>query len=1084
MGNQEHHGSGDNIAGNKSEFIIHSIQARDLMRVVEDIMQDIRFRDLDKARESLQALSSISSLEMDVQLLLNALSLKVGLIDCSDFPSKNELLSLLRLDTLPENIREVVTSILIDLESRTSENHAIARYSDLDIKGEFVKEVFYERLASKEELNDIYRSTKSYDFSELELAGLVRGALRTEEFALAVEVAQLLKGCFFSDNAETLLLISETYAFASLNLNKSVISFSKQEKSQLDGLTERLLASVDKRFEARILSVLINLLNLHQFSDAQLFELGELYLEQIKKVSPECAQIIEQFSKDENTSQINVEPFSDTLDLEAFSRLDFAVQTGKVKISSVSNWVDRGGVVRTGDDYINSFVHLYLNALVYSGEDKKELQELDSLAQSFFEFDYQRFEAINPHAILRLCERFIVLGLPLQAVKFLTPFLAEESWVSPLFQCYLDALLACEKFDLFLSKTAHLKPDEKTIAIYLREAQVYERLNVYHLAIASALSATKLEPNSPYPWHLLLDASKGNGASPEELRKIVFGIPDDVFLDYDDSKVPLINEIAVNVDANLADKVLVDWFAKAPVQVASALTQIHLNSMQNRSSVEANPYKPEHCLEGITYSDGFETCTRLLVQNVDSDHPLLLDVDSPLGQTLNGIPQGSTVGDYTMIERLPSYVAAYRHAASIRHRGNDGSDPFRIYSLPTNEEELFPYVERILRRHSSQENVINDTLQNPNIPLMVRGHYTDRSDPVRGAIKHLSTIESAKYAKLFTRGEDKPKKVIVDVYTVVYLSLMEFSSALFDLGIEVVLSQHTQRVLDSWVQDILREDYLSMGLTERGVYRVTSQDIQRDCKGLISGIKTILNHAKVEVLEVADTPELLIKMRDMVDDTVYSTFQLSVANDIPLLCIDHFMAELAYSFDCPTASMNTFVERILTSLSFEERKRSIQMNLLSGTPSPIWFQDVLELSRSSKKSDVYLVYKFIEKYPDAIKATGSSLGFLTQIIRNVIAVAYIDGAILSGGRLKNPTYDGYAEYVFNSCCRLALKVFDGQTAEDKFGTLVFNVIDTPAPAYRFSKLVASIASDFAQGHFLNVKACNDALIACHKAKYT
>ncbi len=30
MGNQEHHGSGDNIAGNKSEFIIHSIQARDL----------------------------------------------------------------------------------------------------------------------------------------------------------------------------------------------------------------------------------------------------------------------------------------------------------------------------------------------------------------------------------------------------------------------------------------------------------------------------------------------------------------------------------------------------------------------------------------------------------------------------------------------------------------------------------------------------------------------------------------------------------------------------------------------------------------------------------------------------------------------------------------------------------------------------------------------------------------------------------------------------------------------------------------------------------------------------------------------
>ncbi|WP_412767637.1 PIN domain-containing protein, partial [Vibrio anguillarum] len=136
---------------------------------------------------------------------------------------------------------------------------------------------------------------------------------------------------------------------------------------------------------------------------------------------------------------------------------------------------------------------------------------------------------------------------------------------------------------------------------------------------------------------------------------------------------------------------------------------------------------------------------------------------------------------------------------------------------------------------------------------------------------------------------------------------------------------------------MLRDNYMSMGVSEEGMYRITSEDIQRDCLDLIQGIKTLLECAQVEVLKPADTPELLVKMRDMVDDTVYSTFQLSAANDIPLLCIDHLMIELAHRSGCPAANMNSFVERALNSLSFKERKKSIQYNLFSGTPVSILY---------------------------------------------------------------------------------------------------------------------------------------------------
>tara|TARA_Y100000588_G_scaffold159786_1_gene173769 strand:+ start:8631 stop:11906 length:3276 start_codon:yes stop_codon:yes gene_type:complete len=1078
MVNQEHSGLGDNVAGNKYESIIRSVQARDLMGVTESIMRDVCYRDLDKAHEKLNVLFGISALEADVQLLLKALRVKVELTNALESPSKNELVMLLGQVTLPDGVREVVTSILIDFESRASESLARDRYSDLPVSGVYTKEVFYERLASKEELNDSYRAAKVYDLSEQELTGLVRGAVRVEDFVWAFELVQRLHEYFPSSNSATLLLYTEACLLATQNQQKYYVSLSKHEKNDVDRLVNQLLISIANSDDNRHLATLINLLSVTHFSDNRLFEQGKLHLDKIRKMSPVCAEYIEQLSDGGSGAETKFELVSDSLDLEQFARLDFALQNDHIKVNTVNKWVDRGGAVHTGDDYVNSFFDLYLRASVCSSANKKAVQLLDERAQRFFELDAERFLRVNPHAMLRLCEKFIELGLPLNAVKYLAPFLSGEAWVSPVFQCYLDALFESEKFDLFLSKIRHLEPSDKTTSIHLREAQIYERLNQYDLSIESTRSAIKISPNYPYSWHLLLHVSRAKGLNKQELSDIVFEIPEVIFSSYDESKVPLVNEIATHVDINLADRVLVDWFAQSPDKVATALTQIHLNSLRNRPEVTNNPYIPLHCCDGVTYSDGFETFTRLLVRDVDCTHPLLLDIESPLGQTLNEMQEGTTSGVYTMLERLPSYVAAYRHAADIRHKGNDGTDAFRMFTIPSNEGEMIPYVENILRRYSSEEKRRDEVLQNPNVPLMMRGHFTDKGNPVRGAIMHLSSSESTQYMKLFNGGEEQFDKVIVDVYTAVYLALMGLATSIVNLNLKIVLCQQTKKALESWIEDILRDDYMSMGVSEKGMYRITSEDIQRDCLDLIQGLKTLLECAQVEALKPADTPDLLVKMRDMVDDTVYSTFQLSVANDIPLLCIDHLMIELAHRSGCPAANMNSFVERALKSLSFKERKKSIQYNLFSGTPASILYQDIMELSCSSEPSDTYLVFKFMEKYGEAIDGTGAPLKFLTDIVRNVTAVAYIDRTILSGGRTINPQYDGYAEHVFNSCCRVAMKTLTGDTVEQRFATLIFSVVNTPSRVRKYAQLISYLASEFALGHFLDFDACNKALASC------
>lgn len=1078
MVNQEHNGSGDNIAGNKYEYIVRNIQSRDLISVIDDVMHDISYRELVKAREKLDVLNNISSLEHDVSLLLKSLNLKLDLVKGSIPSSKSDLIRLLQYTDLSTEVWEVVVSILIDYESRTSESIARERYLDSNSEGNYIKEVFFERLASQEELLDYYNSSKVYNLSEQEITGIIRGAIRVEDYELSFRLSQLLNKHFESSNSKALLLLTESCILIERNQQIQYISFSKQEKSNVDRLIVNLLADSVNNNTDRQIATLTNLLNVTCFMDSRLFDMGKVYVNEIRKMAPATADLLEQIDTRLVIPNNNFKLSSNSLDLEQFALLDFALEHDYVKIRDVQKWINQGGVISTGDEYINSFFDLYLTALVCSIDNKNEIQELEVKSQNFFEKDLNRFKQINPAGILKMCERFIQLNLPLSAVTYLSPFISDDAWVSPTFECYLNALYLSEKFDMFLSKIKHLQPEDKTQLIYIREAEICERMDENEQSINLTRAAIDLYPNNPYPWHLLLHTSRKDGATVDALKEIVFEIPEAILSNFHESNVALVNEIATHVDVCLAERVLVDWFVQNPSKVAKPFTQIHTNTLIKRSDDHSNPYIPMKCGDGVKYSDGFETFTRILVRDVDASHPSLLDIDSPLGQILENMRQGESSRGYTLLERLPPYVAAFRLAVELRSKSNDGTDAFRQFSLPSNEEDFIPYFESIIRHYDSQDKERDAILHGPTVPLVFRGKFTFPSDPVRGALNNLTALASAKNLALFNDGEENPDKVIIDVYTAVYISLMGFSSAFVNLESSIVVSQYTKDVLESWIENILREDYLSIGVTDKGIYRVTSKDIREYSSELIQGLQTLLEHVTVEAMKPVDTPELLVKIRDMVDESIYSTFQLSVANNIPLLCVDHLMCELIYRSDFPVSNMYSYIMKVLHSLTLSERKKSIQISLTSGTPVPILYLDILELSISTDKLDAYLVFKFMEKYGEAINATGSPLEYLTAIVRNATVLAYIDKTILAGGRAHNPQYDGYAEHIFYYCCRSAMLSLEGDTSEKRLALLIENLISTTRLARKYLDLISLLTSEFALGHFLDFDACNEALVAC------
>jgi hypothetical protein len=138
------------------------------------------------------------------------------------------------------------------------------------------------------------------------------------------------------------------------------------------------------------------------------------------------------------------------------------------------------------------------------------------------------------------------------------------------------------------------------------------------------------------------------------------------------------------------------------------------------------------------------------------------------------------------------------------------------------------------------------------------------------------------------------------------------------------------------------------------------------------------------------------------------------------------------------------------------------------------YRDIVELSLSKDNLDVYCVAKFIEKYGVPNESLEESLNFLVVIVGRVTGNAYLDGGILRGGRCKDPTYDGYAEHVFNFGCGVAIKVISGDTAEQRLALFISSLLNKFGASRDYSLLISRLASTFARGHFLDIKEINRA----------
>ncbi len=1098
--NQLHSGSGDNIARDKIVNQYQSIAPEALQKSIELILSDIRGKNPDSAKNRLETIKALSTLDINSEIILDSLSFHLNLLDDKD--KKKLLSSLITFLKTPSDdlTRDLCLATLIRLEVESNRStDARERYLNIILPGSYSKEAFFELIATADELESGYEKNK-INLEESELNGIVRGSFRIENLALGLKAANRLNDVFPSFNSKVLVVLAKGIILLNSKLQETFFwTITSKLKAELIDLVEELVSLINESNgkDKRLFSVAALSLQYMNGEHKELRDICWKYVGQFEEIHSDiAAQLYNIYTK--NSSKIidgvvrnhiqaneNKEYREQLLsDLSSSKEIsvDKFVILKDFEINKICQWGKSGGVIVSEESLEADFRNLQLKLIVLSSSNnnRAEIENIRDQAEQFLITYQEKLAKLNPFILIELAESLLQhSGLSFIVCALLKPLMPScDIWASPITRLYLRALLLSEQVATLSAILREINESEWDSELWIIQAAVFEQLDQYPQAIQAIEKAIEINNTLLDGWLALVRLHRKDEHSDDTVRSVLQGIPPEVLSKKSDIALTLLIEIAKTGDFNRAEKIILAWFIENPSDCAKAMIDFHLSltigDANNRALLGSE--RVGDCIAGVVYTEDNLQHTKLLIDNSELKYPDLLDINSPLGAFLNNLETEQVIRngmyDYKLIERLPAYVAAYRISSQLRQKQNDGSDCFHAFQMPTDPDEMLAtFEEKLVRTQYHQDDEI---FKNPVMPISCKGHFQNRGDPVKAALIQWTTKNSIKHS-LPNFGERTPTKVILDVYAIAYLALTGLAFGMTKTSIDFVITQETKYIIEDWLNDINREDYLTMGIRPGGgLFRVTAEDIKQSPqhRQIIDVLNLIITESEVVTPAIADMPPLILRIRDMVDDSVYSSIKLSISNDIPWLCTDGILAQIFHSFGGKSVdTFNLFVE-MGSSLSFEQKKEGLYLHALECIPYALTFQDVNLLSSSNDKHAYYFLAELIYRYPKAFIDTNTAVEVLSSILSPVLAKAFLDGEILNGLRINNPRNNGYAERVFNVCCYVSMQCNDGVKAEVKLAMLLFNLFTRFIGITLMTELICSLATEFAIGHFLSIQMIN------------
>lgn len=1049
--------------------ITSGVKSRDLLESARLFLIHVTRRDWKAAALQLESLSTIGGLDNECRKLLEILNVKLLMQrDNSKTFKRDVFLELLRSSQVGSELKDIIESVYIHFICLSSPESAKERYLKSSEKLIFCQAVYLELLAGSEELGEV-KKIELLDSTEVELCSYVRFALRLNDFEFAKSTASILDELYGNLNSKVLLLLAKAY---SLHQEIHQTHFWLLESSCYENLSVLIKQCVELYRDiddVRITHAASILLASTWMQSADLLNICLENIDEVVKVVPGIKNKLLSISSNNNQEQNAVcgtlNRSSNRLSKDEFSSLLFSLINGSVTIHSIVSWAKLGYVeLSNKGEIVDDLLRIVFNSFRAENLASVEGQELEEQIKDFISNHQENLESINAVFLHILCIRLIELRLPVYIIYLVKHLLPESPWASPLVEDYAHALLEADQYvelRLLLNSIEDITCSQRLLSIQLQKKLKFGGYLKALDLIRKAIFDYDYKSDC-YLWYQYLLIANLNDLSRVEKNNIISIIPKDILREHSEDGLRLVALIS-HTDAAKAAEFFLGWFIDNPEKVAKDYTDFWFSEVFRKNEEAYLGIKDERCSSAFVYKKNGTEHIKLLI-NRDGVSPYFLYDGSDLAVALKkGKPgEGFELGFdvYEIIESLSPFVAALRLSIKLRSDMNVGKDCFYQFNIKDNDVES---VFRVLDRVDSQRNLVDPVIDGRAVPLLLKLKKTHEHDLVRGSFVYLEDKDSNEVLELFSKGQDAPSSVVIDVLSFVYLCITGFSVGVIKKGITPCISQETYQAISLSLKQLTDPSYLSLAKSKHGYVKTTASDIQK--MSSVSNMTALLEVCEIVTPQPLDMPLELVRLKEFFEDSHYSSIKISLSKEIPFLCLDHIFCSVYEIFEVPLVNVNSFVcylRKELSKASYEH----IVRHVLTKLPVPISYQEIIDLCGVSDAQ--YWVAQILLAYPERYKSPEFALQVLTDCY-----VCTVKSIQLQVVRDKNSAGYRYALYILNACCRIAMQALEGDTCEKRVALLIHSVYLRIHPFEQLLDVTSVFFHNFIAGHFLEFEAIED-----------
>ncbi|MDD2542142.1 MAG: hypothetical protein PHH28_14010 [Desulfuromonadaceae bacterium] len=957
--------------------------------------------------------------------------------------------------------------------------------------GCYAKETFLTFMAEANEL------AKEFERGPLltseELLGIGEGAIRLGDYQMAQAVSEQLVSCELGPGARFFQLLARCIVLQQTTNNQHFWTLEASTYEQLMQIAESTaeLLATEPVVDSRLPSFAARLLHYTHFESESLTKACWSKIALIENIHKDCTAILRlHFEKDvsglsdlsqklhraEKDGTFRMSYLETLLSTSVVTDNDCAFLARYASPIALTSWLDNGGSVSGDGEFGTELLAIYLRSCSVDSK-RHDSRNLREACQNFLDRFKDQLPTLNPEFVVDLAGKLISAGLPHEAYCFVTDLLPSgEIWLSPLSNCYLDALITSEKYEL-LAKTLNRIPERFWARVVWQIKARLECLTGKFFDAKVSLEKGMSFGATPQLTLELIDVLRKTG-NENEIPELLAKVPESSLTVSDENSRRVILKMLENGLENVAERILLNWFIHDPQSSAVPITEVFNGLITRPNPTPLRNLSENNALVGVQYSDGKSTLTKIIVPPDTAHNQYFISSESPLGKHLLEAslqePFKEGIITYTVEERLPALIAAYRISSHIRDSANQGNDPFHMFTVSDDINDFVVQIHEMMSIGNQQQRSV---LEHGQLPIMVKGYFVRRHDPFGAAIGLLSDESVPKSPLPDFASNVLPDSIVLDVYALAYLAITGLSTGLISLKICLLITAETESCVRQWLNEREREGGGTLSpLPDRKLLLFTAEENRQRTERIAQRLQALLDSAEVISPSLTDVIPELIDLRNCLDFSVYSTLRLALSINIPWLCIDMTMARIADGIGCHVVKNGLFFLTEASGLSaFEDRKYGLFRHTLEKLPFPVTLRDLFELSRDDDANSIEILAKLIRQYPNAFQNVERATHGLRLLLWRVLLKEWTDGIISGLKTADDFRFPRHVKMLANSCLYVISQNYKENSAEYNIALFVYtiaidiaNAIIVPAWGEQLVGFVCQFAIGFIKGHFMSI----------------